>query len=163
MRISRITAPHGIEPHDVENTVSLAKAKDMITIIQKTLGESIAVIDSKVVNQIKREGAFVDIIKKLENSNEPLTAEEMEELNYEMTDKIISYIDFSVCQKTVCSHPDCVETVGDNQLVKPKSCHDHCFIKGVEDDNMGHEKLKKCEIFHYWKYCIGKFRLIRCF
>ncbi|KAI1076855.1 hypothetical protein F5B20DRAFT_593651 [Whalleya microplaca] len=128
-----------IEPHQVRSTISLNRARELIS----QLTQPMASIADTIQRTIALNKDKVDELSKANCKGNDLK----KQLHFERIEIQVEQLDHP---RTVCKHYDCVEmkTVGGTKRPIYKSiCHDRCSLKGVDEDTVGHHKLMNCAAF----------------
>ncbi|KAI0008372.1 hypothetical protein F4779DRAFT_587417 [Xylariaceae sp. FL0662B] len=128
-----------IEPHQVRSTISLNRARELIS----QLTEPMASITDTIQRTIALNKDKVDELSKANCKGKKLK----QQLHFERIEIQVEKLSYP---RTVCKHYDCVEmkTVGGTKRPIYKSiCHDRCKLKDVDEDTVGHHQLMGCAAF----------------
>uniref|UniRef100_A0AC34GNA4 G domain-containing protein n=1 Tax=Panagrolaimus sp. ES5 TaxID=591445 RepID=A0AC34GNA4_9BILA len=133
-------------PHHVADTVSINKARTIILHLAKPLADVNELIESNIK-------VFDDRKKDLQN-----TSNNLSDLKKKLK---ISQIGIEVTPlpypKTVCAAPKCTETqdlenTGQSQVLYKQICHDHCYLTGVNVEQVPEPSLTGCAAMR-GQYC----------
>ncbi|KAI1134647.1 hypothetical protein F5Y05DRAFT_406417 [Hypoxylon sp. FL0543] len=138
------------EPHQVKSTLSLNRARELISQLTKPIAD------------------IADIIERTIKLNQ----QEVEDLKSEKDNRAVleksrwySRIDIEVERlpkpRTVCKNSACVdmkEVGGVRRPIYKSICHDGCSVRGVQEEVVGHMNLIQCRTFGGLPLC----RRLRC-
>ena len=126
--ISRITR---CDKHAVRDTLSLNEAQQLIRKLSRPIAEISRLIQENI--RLAQQHRY-DIL----SDRTP-------------TPNILKQNDAKVVQlgypRTACASEKCIRPItinGEQEVEYISHCHPHCFLVGVEQENIGHEKLKDC-------------------
>jgi GTPase SAR1 family protein len=119
------------DKHATRETLSLNEAQQLIRKLSRPIGEIATLIQENL-----------ELAKKHKNNvasyNTP-------------TPQILPQKDAKVVSlghpRTVCTNDKCIKAIiidGIEKVDYASHCHPHCFLTGVEQETIGHEKLKDC-------------------
>ena len=127
-----------LEPHKIESTISLNNARRIIGLMSRPMSE----MTENIVKNIETLEDHKKKIRDLDNKADDLqknlhvniTTLEFQELGY---------------PRTVCTNGNCIETIFDEEAKVSKKnyrqqCHPHCYLEGIEVNNVGFEGLRGC-------------------
>lgn len=126
-----------IEPHKVNETVTLNKVRSTILHVAQPLAE----ISKHIQQQITNIELEKDLIEKYKGNLEALK----ERLMVDVTEIEHEALDYP---RTVCTHPNCTTIHkaddGSFKRVALRPCHNHCYLDSVELQSKGDPLLSRC-------------------
>ncbi|KAI9773661.1 MAG: hypothetical protein M1840_006935 [Geoglossum simile] len=128
-----------LRPHLVKGTLSLNRARDLITTLTKPMAEIMDVINTTIrINN--------DHLKEL--ADERCKGDALKQhLHFQKVSRETKQLERP---RTVCTEPTCVdyvEDVGGRKPVYKTHCHNICYLTEVPRDVRGTEGLKYCAAF----------------
>ena len=127
-----------LEPHKIENTMSLNNARRVIGLMSRPMSEMTENIVKNIETLEDHKKKIKDLDDKAldlqKNLRVNITTLEFKELGY---------------PRTVCTNGKCIETIFDEHAGVSKKnykqqCHPHCYLQGIEVNNVGFEGLRGC-------------------
>ncbi|KAI9780418.1 MAG: hypothetical protein M1839_006692 [Geoglossum umbratile] len=137
-----------LEPHLVKGTLSLNRARDLITTLTKPMAEIMDVINTTIrinedhLRELADERCKGDALKK--------------HLHFQKVNKVTKPLDKP---RTVCTLATCVDYIPDVHGTKPvykTHCHKVCYLSEVPKEVPGNIALKHCAAFSGGKCTLCK-------
>ena len=136
-----------LTPHKIESTMSLNNARRIIGLMSRPMSEMTENIVKNIETLEDHKKKIKDLDDKAvdleKNLRVNITTLEFKELGY---------------PRTVCTNGKCIETIFDEQAMVSKKnykqqCHPHCYLKGIEVNNVGFEGLRGCAAMGGSEFC----------
>jgi len=129
-----------LTPHLVKGTLSLNRARDIITKLTKPMAEIMDAINRTIrINE--------DHVKEL--ADEKCKGEDLKKhLHFQKLDKKTRALSYP---RTVCIVASCVQFIQgvDKMIPNYKThCHPHCYLNEVPKEIVGHDRLMGCDAFY---------------
>lgn len=117
--------------HVTRDTVSLNEAQQLIRRLSRPIGEITTLIQANM--QLARQHRDNTSLNNMSNP------QEIQQMDADIVE--LPY------PRTVCTNKKCIETTLIDGIYKVnyiRHCHPHCYLSGVEEEFIGHEKLTEC-------------------
>lgn len=137
----------GLEPHQVQNTLSLNETRHLVLQLTKPMAE----IAQKINDTIELNERDTELLR-----NSKISKDEMlKRLNVQQNSVVFTPVSRP---KTVCTNARCIEKVdipGPNgeDTVHKSLCHDPCCLTNVPVEKVGTPELIECSAFGRSVYC----------
>ncbi|KAI0836464.1 hypothetical protein F5Y06DRAFT_288434 [Hypoxylon sp. FL0890] len=123
------------EPHQVKKTLSLNRARELISQLTRPIADIVDIIERTIRLNEEELGALSDA-----KSHQKVL---QKSLHYSRIDIEVERLPKP---RAVCKNAACV-------YMKDSICHDPCWVRGVQEEVVGHMKLIRCSTFKGLTFC----------